>query len=92
MVKPYANRTLRLPYGSLLPQKIENLLVAGRCISAEEEIMGQLRLIPVCTATGQVAGTAAAFALQEGILPVSLEVGFLQEKLAKQDMDLGLDQ
>ena len=91
VVKPYAKRTLRLPYGSLLPQKIENLLVAGRCISAEEEIMGQLRLIPVCTATGQVAGTAAAFAIQEGIQPESLEVGFLQEKLAEQDMDLGLD-
>lgn len=92
VVKPYAKRTLRLPYGSLLPQKIENLLVAGRCISAEEEIMGQLRLIPVCTATGQVAGTAAAFAIQEGISPENVDVRFLQEKLAEQDMDLGLEQ
>ena len=92
VVKPYARRTIRLPYGSLLPRKIDNLLVAGRCISADEAAMGQLRLIPVCTATGQAAGTAAAFSIQQGILPENLDVGFLQEKLAEQGMDLGLDQ
>ena len=91
VVKPYARRTIRLPYGSLLPRKIENLLVAGRCISADEAAMGQLRLIPVCTATGQTAGAAAAFSIQQGVLPENLDVGFLQEKLAEQGMDLGLD-
>jgi hypothetical protein len=53
--------------------------------------MGQLRLIPVCTATGQTAGAAAAFSIQQGVLPENLDVGFLQEKLAEQGMDLGLD-
>ena len=91
VVKPYARRTIRLPYGSLLPRKIENLLVAGRCISADEAAMGQLRLIPVCTATGQTAGAAAAFSIQQGVLPENLDIGFLQEKLADQGMDLGLD-
>jgi hypothetical protein len=91
VVKPYAGRTIRLPYGSLLPRKIENLLVAGRCISADEAAMGQLRLIPVCTATGQAAGAAAAFSIQQGILPENLDVGILQEKLSEQGMDLGLD-
>ena len=92
VVKPYAGRTIRLPYGSLLPQHVDNLIVAGRCISAAEDIMGQLRLIPVCTATGQTAGTAAAFALQQDVLPEKLDVQFLQNKLAEQGMDLGLDQ
>lgn len=88
--KPYAAMPLRLPYGSLLPQGVENLLVAGRCISAAEEAMGQLRLIPVCLATGQAAGTAAALALREKVLPRRLETKALQEALAQQGVDLGL--
>ncbi|MCK4782274.1 MAG: FAD-dependent oxidoreductase, partial [Desulfobacteraceae bacterium] len=91
VVKPYAKREMRLPYGSILPQKVENLLVAGRCISAEEEAMGQLRLIPVCSATGQAAGTAAALALKEGISPRRLDISLLQNTLEKQGMDLLLD-
>jgi hypothetical protein len=43
VAKPYAEDAIRLPYGSLLPQGVDNLLVAGRCISADEEAMGQLR-------------------------------------------------
>lgn len=64
VAKPYAKNQMRLPYGSILPQNVHNLLVAGRCISAEEEAMGQLRLWPVCSITGQAAGTAAALALK----------------------------
>jgi hypothetical protein len=90
VVKPYAYKQMRLPYGSLLPQKVENLLVAGRCISAEEEILGQLRLIPVCSTGGQAAGTAAALALRQGKLPRELEVSQLQKALQSQGMDLAL--
>ena len=90
VVKPYSRRTMRLPYGSILPQNVENLLVAGRCISAEEEAMGQLRLIPVCAATGQTAGTAIALALKEGVTPRELDIGLLQDVLMDQGMDLGL--
>jgi hypothetical protein len=88
--KPYAHSTMRLPYGSLLPQKVENLLVAGRCISAEEEAMGQLRLIPVCSATGEAAGTAAALALRYEITPRKLDRSLLQKTLHRQGMDLEL--
>jgi len=90
VVKPYAKNEMRLPYGSILPQKAENLLVAGRCISADEEAMGQLRLIPVCSATGQAAGTAAALALQEGTSPRRLDVSLLQKTLVDQGMELSL--
>jgi hypothetical protein len=90
VVKPYAYKPMRLPYGSILPQKVENLLVAGRCLSAEEEILGQLRLIPVCSATGQTAGTAAALALKQGKAPRELKPGQLQEALQAQGMDLEL--
>ena len=90
VAKPYAEDTIRLPFGSLLPQGVENLLVAGRCISAEEEAMGQLRLIPVCLATGQAAGTAAALAVNARSTPGKLDVSALQEALAKQGVELGL--
>ena len=90
VVKPYARNPMRLPFGSLLPQTVENLLVAGRCISAEEEAMGRLRLIPVCAATGQAAGTAAALSLKQGISPRELNPATLQNDLMNQGMDLGL--
>jgi hypothetical protein len=87
-VKPYGYKAMRLPFGSLVPQGVENLLVAGRCISAEEEILAQLRLIPVCSATGQAAGTAAALALRQNKPPRELEVAELQQALQSQGMDL----
>ena len=90
VVKPYANAEMRLPYGSILPQRVENLLVAGRCISAEEEAMGQLRLIPVCSATGEAAGTAAALAIHNEISPRRIDVSILQKTLEKQGLNLGL--
>jgi ribulose 1,5-bisphosphate synthetase/thiazole synthase len=90
VAKPYAEDTIRLPYGTLLPQGVDNLLVAGRCISAEEEAMGQLRLIPVCAATGQAAGTAAALTVREGVTPGKLDVTNLQRALSRQAVDLGL--
>ena len=90
VIKPYANAEMRLPYGSILPQKVENLLVVGRCISAEEEAMGQLRLIPVCSATGEAAGTAAALSIHNEISPRRLNVSLLQKTLGEQGVSLGL--
>ena len=90
MVKPYSRWEIRLPYGSLLPRGVENLVVAGRCISAEEGAMSQLRLLPVCSATGQAAGVAAALALSQGITPRRLHVPLLQRALTDQGMALGL--
>lgn len=89
VAKPYARDAMRVPLGSLLPQGVDNLLVAGRCLSAEDEILGQLRLIPVCSATGQAAGVAAALALAAGRPPAELQVAAIQEALARQGMDLG---
>lgn len=64
--------------------------MAGRCISAQPDAMVQLRLIPVCFATGQAAGTAAALALRTGVTPRELDVTLLQRTLEEQGMDLGL--
>lgn len=88
-VRPYAGRAMGLPYGSLLPKDVGNLLVAGRCLSADEAIMGRLRLIPVCGASGEAAGTAAALALDAGVAPEALDILLLQKTLAGQGVNLG---
>jgi hypothetical protein len=90
VVKPYAKSEMRLPYGTILPREVDNLLVAGRCLSAAEEALGQLRLWPVCSITGQAAGTAGALALQEEVTPRNLDITLLQKSLIEQGMDLGL--
>ena len=90
VVKPYATRKMRIPYGSLVPRDVDGLLFAGRCLSAAPDAMVQLRLIPVCFATGQAAGTAAALAVSGGVLPRELDVGRIQSDLLGQGMELGL--
>lgn len=49
-----------IPYRVLTPAKLKNVIVAGRCISADDESFGSLRVMPVCLVTGEAAGTAAA--------------------------------
>jgi hypothetical protein len=52
-------RRYQIPYRCLCPRKIENLLVAGRCISATHEAMGSCRVIGTCLAMGEAAGIIA---------------------------------
>ena len=70
-----------LPYRCLLPKEVNNLLVAGRCISVTSEAMGSVRIQSHCLATGQVAGTAAAMAAAKNIPPRQLDVQELQSRL-----------
>lgn len=55
-----------IPYRCLVPRKVENLLVAGRCISGTHEAQASYRIMPVCCTLGEAAGTAAAIALENG--------------------------
>jgi hypothetical protein len=64
---------INVPYGCLLPRKLENLLVAGRCISVDTAVHSCVRLIPPCLATGEAAGTAAALAVREGVTPAEID-------------------
>jgi hypothetical protein len=73
-----------IPYRSLLPQKVENLLVAGRCVSATHEAASAIRGVPTCMAMGQAAGTAAALCVKHGVAPRDLDVSLLQETLRVQ--------
>lgn len=73
-----------IPYRSLLPTKVDNLLVAGRCISATHEAMGAIRVMATCMAMGEAAGRAAKMAVREGSSPAAINVGRLREELLAQ--------
>ena len=70
-----------IPYRSLVPQRVENLLVAGRCISTTHEAMAAIRVMSTCMAMGEAAGRAAGMAVREGIAPSAIDVGSLREEL-----------
>ena len=70
-----------IPYRSLVPVKIDNLLVAGRCLSSEFMAQAASRLILCCVNMGQAAGTAAAQSLKEQVVPRKINVKALQETL-----------
>lgn len=79
----------QIPYGALLPQKVERVLAAGRCISCTPDIIDRVRLIAVCLVTGHAAGVAAALAAQANIAPRALPVADLQKVLRAQGAYLG---
>lgn len=78
-----------VPYRSLVPKGIDNLLVAGRCLSASSDAAGAVRVMPPCMAMGQAAGTAAAIALKAGIQPRSIDIADLLSELKKDNVFLG---
>ncbi|MFW6286400.1 MAG: FAD-dependent oxidoreductase [Candidatus Sumerlaeota bacterium] len=85
-----------LPFGSLLPRGVENLLVAGRCVSAEGDAWEITRVIPSAAMSGQVAGAAASLAIDAkvcpGQVPIDTLQAFLQDErgFALQLEDVGL--
>lgn len=70
-----------IPYGSLVPQKVKNLLVAGRCISATHEAMSAIRVMAPCMAMGEAAGRAAKMSVRGKVQPADINVKELQEEL-----------
>jgi hypothetical protein len=77
-----------VPYRAILPEKVDGLLTAGRCISATHVAMAAGKSMGNCVATGHAAGLAAAMSAKKGILPRKLKVTQLQDALRKDDVDL----
>jgi len=82
------DRAYQIPYRCLIPKEIDNLLVAGRCISTTREVNGSTRVMPICMALGQAAGTAAALAVRHKVSPRNLDVSILQKRLLEQGAKL----
>jgi hypothetical protein len=81
----------QLPYRMLLPLKVDNLLVAGRCASMTHMGQSAARVSGGCFVMGQAAGTAAALAIEAGARPRDLDVGRLQSRLEADGAYLGRD-
>lgn len=78
-----------IPMRCLLPQNIEGLVVAGRCISGTHEAHSSYRVMPVSMATGQAAGACASLAAKAGKLPREISASKVQAELIRQGADLG---
>jgi FAD-dependent oxidoreductase family protein len=81
-----------LPYRMLVPSRIDNLLVAGRCASMTHEGQSAARVSGACFAMGEAAGTAAALALSGNTFPRDIGVARLQKALTQRGAFIGRDQ
>lgn len=70
-----------IPYRSLVPLEVENLLVAGRSISTTHEALSAIRVMAPCMLMGEAAGRAAKMAVRKGIYPSQIDVKELQDEL-----------
>lgn len=72
-----------IPYGCLIPQKIENLLLAGRNISGTHMAHSNFRAMPICVGIGEAAGVAAAIAADKNMRVRDVEAKEIQSILIK---------
>lgn len=71
----------QIPYRSLLPKEYDNMLVAGRCLSATHEAHSAVRIMPICACMGEAAGLACAVAYQTRRNTHTVDVKLIQNKL-----------
>jgi hypothetical protein len=78
-----------IPYRCLIPQGVNNLLMAGRFVSCTHEAQASARVMGPAVVMGQAIGTAAALSIQEGVSPRELDVRLLQTELKNAGAFLG---
>jgi succinate dehydrogenase/fumarate reductase flavoprotein subunit len=78
-----------IPYGTMLPKKLDGLLAAGRCICVDDKLVEDMRVIAPCLMTGHAAGAAAAIAVQSKCRPRDVEIAKVQKLLKEQSAYLG---
>lgn len=78
-----------IPYGVLVPEKIEGLLVAGRCSAMDHEAMAATRVMSTCMALGEAAGNAARIAIADGVEVSAVDVTKVQQALLENGAFLG---
>jgi hypothetical protein len=84
VIIPTTGRYFQVPYGIILPQKVENLLVAGRCVAGDRVSHAATRQMMCCTVTGQGAGIAAAVSLKDNVTCRAVNIATVQKLLKKQ--------
>jgi hypothetical protein len=78
-----------IPLRALIPRGLDNLLVAGRCISGSHEAHSSYRVMPIAMATGQAAGVCAALAVQQDLPARQVAAADVQQELLGQGASLG---
>ena len=84
VVLPTTGRYFQVPYGIIVPQKVENLLVAGRCVAGDRTAHAATRAMMCCAVTGQAAGVAAALSIHDGVTCSQVDIARLQNRLIQQ--------
>lgn len=79
---------ISIPYGSLVPAKLDGLVACGRHVACDPNSHGFMREIPQCWITGQAAGVGAALAANRGVAPRAVDIDELQAALARQGVFL----
>ncbi len=85
---PPGRKWHQIPFRSLIPLEIDNLVVAGRAVSATHEAAGSIRVMSPCFATGQAAGSVAALAVRSGGSPRKVDPKELRGLLLAQGVVL----
>jgi ribulose 1,5-bisphosphate synthetase/thiazole synthase len=78
-----------MPYGAMVPKKLDHLLAAGRCLDVDSAMVEDMRLIATCLLTGHAAGAAAALSVQDKCRPREVDLVKLRLLLSKQGAYLG---
>jgi hypothetical protein len=83
-IMPTTGRYFQVPYGIIVPQKVENLLVAGRCVAGDKISHAATRQMCCCMVTGQGAGVASAVSIKDNVTCRQVNIKEVQEILKKQ--------
>ena len=86
--KSLAHPNTYIPYRVLLPKGVENMLVACRAFSSDQEVNNFFNLIPHCVALGEAAGTAAALSIDQGVSVRNVDFSSLRKRLIAQNVPL----
>ncbi len=84
VVIPTTGRYFQIPYGIMVPENVDNLLVAGRCVAGDRVSHSATRQMMCCAVTGQGAGVAAATAIKTGKTSAAVDIAKVQIQLEKQ--------
>ena len=83
---PFTDAYFQVPFRILTPQKVENLLAAGRCISGERAAVPTTRQMDFCMVTGQAAGAASALSIRQDVASRDVDIAAVQKELVRQGL------
>ena len=84
LILPTTGRYMHIPYRSMLPKRVKNLLVAGRAIGGDRISHAATRNMACCAVAGQGAGIAAALSIKSGAALEDVSIAALQTELRRQ--------